>query len=384
MSKRIRFAQPQCFGISLLLLFLSLSPGLFPEDMAAAATVAAAVPSPDPVPAAAAPVLQAFTLEDTLKILDAELRWDPLFRAGILSSGDHSLAFQTGAAGVRNPVVLDNRDVLTLSAPYLEGGALRFPGEFVSAARSALDEYLKQDRSRFRIAAIIVDPGHGGKDNGASGTHTVKGKTFTLLEKDVNLRVSRDLHALLRTAYPDKQVLLTRSDDTRTTLEDRAVFANSVPLKDNEAIIYISIHSNASLTKSARGYEVWYLSPETRRTLVTESKYTDSPEVIPILNDMMEEEFTTESITMAQLIMKQFKENLGSLMPSRGIKAEDWYVVKNARMPSVLVELGFVTNEADALLMTDDTYLRKFSQALYKGITEFVDMFEHTGGFTSH
>jgi N-acetylmuramoyl-L-alanine amidase len=383
MSKRVH--QPQCFGACLLtfLLLLTVSPGLFPEDMAAAATMAAATPSPDPVPSAPITVSPVFSLEETLISLGAELRWDPLFRAGILSAGGHSLAFQTGAAGVRNPALLDNRDVLTLPAPYLEEGVLRFPGEFVSAIRKILDEYLQQERSRFRIAAIIVDPGHGGKDNGASGTHTVKGKTFTLVEKDVNLRVSRDLHALLRAAYPDKQVLLTRTGDTYPSLEDRVVIANSVPLRENEAIIYISIHANASFSKSARGYEVWYLSPEYRRTLIDESKYADSLEVVHILNDMMEEEFTTESITMAQLIMNQFKENLGSLMPSRGIKAEDWYVVKNARMPSVLVELGFVTNEADALLMTDETHLQKFSQALYKGITQFVTMFERSGGFTS-
>jgi N-acetylmuramoyl-L-alanine amidase len=378
MSKRIH--RPQYFGLSLVLLLLTISPGLFPEDMAAAATMAAAAPSTDPAPAAAPPAL---TLEDTLKTLEAELRWDPLFRSGILSIGTHALAFQTGAIGARNPVLLDNRDVLTLPAPYLELGALRFPDEFVSAVRKTLDEHIQQDLSRLRIAAIIVDPGHGGKDNGASGTHTVNGRTFTVKEKDVNLRVSRDLHALLRAAYPDKQILLTRTDDTYIELKDRAVFANSVPLKETEAIIYISIHANASLSKSGRGYEVWYLSPETRRTLVTETKHADFPEVIPVLNDMMEEEFTTESITMAQFIMKQFMENLGSLIPSRGIKPEDWYVVKNSRMPAVLVELGFVTNEADALLMTDETYLRKFSQALYKGITQFVTVFEQSGGFTS-
>jgi N-acetylmuramoyl-L-alanine amidase len=378
MSKRLH---PQYFSACLLifLLFLTISPGLFPEDVAAGAMLAAAAPPPDP---AVPPVPSALTLEDTLRTLDAELRWDPLFRSGVLSSGGHYLAFQTGAAGTRNPALLDNRDVLTLPSPYFEAGALRFPGEFVSVARKTLDEYLQQERSRFRIAAIIVDPGHGGKDSGASGTHTVKGRTFTLLEKDVTLRVSRDLHALLRAAYPDKQVLLTRSGDTFPTLEDRAVFANSVPLKENEAIIYISIHANASLDKKAHGYEVWYLSPETRRTLLTGSKSADSPEVIPILNDMMEEEFTTESITMAQLIMSQFKETLGSRMTSRGIKAEDGYVVKNARMPSVLVELGFVTNEADALLMADEAYLQKFSQALYKGIMQFVTMFERSGGFT--
>jgi N-acetylmuramoyl-L-alanine amidase len=389
MSKRIH--QPRYFGLSLLLLFLTVSPGLFPED-APATALAAVTPSSDPAPAATAapPVYQvpqaapsALTLEETLSVLGAELRWDPLFRSGALSAAGHSLAFQTGDAGVQGPVILDNREVFTLPAPYLEGGTLRFPGGFVSAVKKTLDEYLQQDRSRLRIAAIIVDPGHGGKDSGASGTHTVNGRTFTLLEKDLNLRVSRDLHTLLRSAYPDKQVLLTRSDDTIPSLEDRVVIANSVPLRDNEAIIYISIHANASFAKSARGYEVWYLSPETRRTLIDESKYGDFMEVGHILNDMMEEEFTTESITMAQLILNQFKETLGPLSPSRGIKAEDWYVVKNARMPSVLVELGFVTNETEALLMTDETYLKKLSQALYKGITQFVTVFERSGGFTS-
>ncbi|GHV24860.1 N-acetylmuramoyl-L-alanine amidase [Spirochaetia bacterium] len=376
-----RFTQPRFSGLSFFLLFLALSPGIFPEDMAVTSTVAAASPVPAAIVAAPAPAL---SLEDTLKTLEAELRWDPLFRSGILSSGNHSLAFQTGTAGARNPVVLDNRDVLTLPAPYLEEGALRFPGEFVSAAKKALEYYLQQDRFRFRIAAIIIDPGHGGKDSGALGTYTVKGKAFTLAEKDVTLRVSLDLHALLRAAYPDKQILLTRTGDTYPELKDRAIFANSVPLKENEAIIYISIHANASKKSSARGYEVWYLTPETRRTLIDESKYGDSMEIGHILNDMMEEEFTTESITMAQLIIKQFKENLGDLIPSRGIKAEDWYVVKNSRMPAVLVELGFVTNQADALLMTSETHLPKFSQALYKGITAFVDKFEDSGGFTFH
>jgi N-acetylmuramoyl-L-alanine amidase len=176
---------------------------------------------------------------------------------------------------------------------------------------------------------------------------------------------------------------MTREGDTFPSLEDRVAIANSVSLKENEAIIYISIHANASFNKSARGYEVWYLSPDYRRNVLDRSKYSDSAEVIPILNAMLEEEFTTESIIMAQSILKGFEESLGTLIPSRGVKAEEWFVVRNARMPSVLVELGFVTNEADALLMTDEGYLQKAAEALYKGITEFVSAFERSGGFTA-
>ncbi|MDR2029654.1 MAG: N-acetylmuramoyl-L-alanine amidase [Treponema sp.] len=330
-----------------------------------------------------------FSLEETLKSLgssqegEARLRWDPLFQGGVLTASGHNVAFQAGAAGEQGLVMIDNRDLLPVPAPYVEQGILRFPEAFVTTLRKALDASIQNDRSRFRIAAIIVDPGHGGRDAGAVGTHTIQGKQVRVVEKDITLKVSLDLHSRLSAAYPDKRVLLTRSGDTYPTLEDRVVIANSVPLKENEAIVFISIHANASFNKAARGYEVWYLSPDYRRTVIDRSKYADSAEVIPILNAMLEEEFTTESIMIAQSILKQFEETLGSSVPSRGIKAEEWFVVRNARMPSVLVELGFVTNEEDALLMTDGGYLQKFSEALYKGITDFVTIFERSGGFTT-
>ena len=98
---------------------------------------------------------------------------------------------------------------------------------------------------------------------------------------------------------------------------------------------------------------------------------------------MLEEEITTESILLANSILKRLGETLGKSMPSRGLKAEEWFVVRNARMPSVLVELGFVSNEADALLMNDEAYLKKLSDALYKGISDFIAFFERSGGFTT-
>jgi N-acetylmuramoyl-L-alanine amidase len=333
---------------------------------------------------------QDLLLEEALRVLGAELRWDPLSRGGVLSVQGHYAAFLAGSfaagaggAGEQGPVLLDNREVYTMTVPYLSGGSLYFPAAFMDAITNALNLSIYDDSSRFRIAAIIVDPGHGGKDTGAVGNHLINGLPLQLLEKDLNLRVSGDLHALLSAAYPDKRVLLTRTGDTYPTLEDRVVIANSVPLKDNEAIVFISIHANASFNKAGRGYEVWYLSPDYRRTVIDETKFSDSAEVLPILNAMMEEEFTTESIMMAQFIMKAFQENLGAYIPPRGIKAEEWFVVRNARMPSVLVEMGFVTNEEDALLMTDESYLQKLSQALYKGIADFVAMFERSGGFTT-
>jgi N-acetylmuramoyl-L-alanine amidase len=331
------------------------------------------------------------TLDETLTRLssprsgeeDARLRWDPFFQGGVLSAAGHFVAFQAGTAGEEGFILLDSREILPVPLPFFDQGALCFPEAFVTAVRGSLDASIQADRSRFRIAAVIVDPGHGGKDSGALGTHTVNGRQIRAVEKDITLTVGRDLHARLVSAYPDKRVLLTRDNDTYPTLENRVAIANSVSLRENEAIVFISIHANASFNKAARGYEVWYLSPEYRRNVIDRDKYADASEVIPILNAMMEEEFTTESRMMAQFIMNRFGETLGGALPSRGVKAEEWFVVRNVRMPSVLVELGFVTNENDALLMTDDTYLKNFSEALYKGITDFVTMFERSGGFTT-
>lgn len=344
-----------------------------------------------PIPAWAQTSDKVLSLENTLKALSppnrpelrADLRWDPFFGSGVFSTGLHYAAFFTGKAGEQGPVLFDNREILDLPLPFSINGSLYFPEAFVTALNNTFRRFAEEDLSRFRIAAIVIDPGHGGKDSGALGSHTIRGTVLQSVEKDINLKVSKLLYSRLIAAFPDKKVILTRQDDTFLSLDERVNVANGIPIKDNEAVIYISVHANASFNKAARGYEVWYLSPDYRRDLVDQSKYADSREVIPILNDMMQEEFTTESILMAQAILRQFDEILGKVMPSRGLKEESWFVVRNARMPSVLVELGFVTNETDAQFMNDEGYLNKFSEVLYKGISEFVGLFERSGGFTA-
>jgi N-acetylmuramoyl-L-alanine amidase len=96
---------------------------------------------------------------------------------------------------------------------------------------------------------------------------------------------------------------------------------------------------------------------------------------------MLEEGITTESILLANYILKRMDDSVGDKFPSRGLKTGDYFVIKNAKMPSVLVEMGFLSNETEALLMHDDAYLMKLSETLYKGITDFVSFFERSGGF---
>ena len=333
---------------------------------------------------------KSFSIDETLKELGVILSWDPFFASGVLNKGENRLKFYAGIPGERGPALFNGRDVLTVPLPYIEEGTLRFPEAFVAAAKSSFSPVAPnpapKNNEHFRIAAIVIDPGHGGKDPGATGdhtTHTMAGKKHTLVEKDIVLKVSKKLASLLSAAYPGKKILLTRNNDTYPTHPERVKVANAVPLKDNEAIIFISIHANAVVAKgsSARGYEIWYLPPETQRELIDREKFTGNNEVIPILNDMLQAEFISESIRLGQFILSHFKEVFGNRIPSRGMKAENWYVVKNARMPAILVELGFLSNIEDAKLMVDEKHLNLFSEALYKGITDFVTEFEQSGGY---
>ncbi|MDR0497413.1 MAG: N-acetylmuramoyl-L-alanine amidase [Treponema sp.] len=312
-----------------------------------------------------------------------EFRWDPFFASGTFSIGDHQAAFVSGKQGETRTVLFDYRDVLTLPMPFVEKGNIFFPEIFITQVRHTFNRYIEEDRSRFRIAAIIIDPGHGGRAPGTEGKHTIQGKSVNLREKEINLIVARQVYASLAIAFPDKRLLITREGDTNPSLEDRVELANSVTLAENEVAIYVSIHCNGSPNANARGFEVWYLSPGYRREVLNRSRYEDTKEIIPILNSMLEEELTTESILLARHILRRIDESVGKTTPSRGLKAEEWFVVRNAKMPSVLVELPFLTNEADALLMSDEAYLKKLSEALYKGISDFIAFFERSGGFTA-
>ena len=331
---------------------------------------------------------QTMSLDETLYSLSnigagtAQFRWDPFFASGTFTVGRHEASFASGRAGESGAVLLDRRDVLTLPLPYAEMGNIRFPETFVTNVRNTLIRYVQEERSRFRVAAIIIDPGHGGRDPGAIASHTIRGRTIRLVEKYLVLDVSLQLYAMLSTTFPDKQVLLTRDTDITLTLADRVDVANSIPMAENEVAIFVSVHTNASFNRNARGFEIFYLHPGYRRDVIDRDSVADA-EVLFILNSMMEQTLATESILLANNILGRLGETVGHLKPNRGIKPAEWFVVRNARMPAVLVELGFKTNETDALLLYDDAHLKKLTRALYKGISDFIAFFERNGGFVA-
>jgi N-acetylmuramoyl-L-alanine amidase len=329
-------------------------------------------------------LLFSLSLDETLNALssisrseEAQFRWDPLLRDGAFNIGEHYGVFSTAAReGETGYLVFDNRELFNVPLPYNDNGSLVFPEAFVSTLKNTFTRLYENDSSRFRIAAIVIDPGHGGRDSGAVGNMMVNGKNTAIYEKDIVLKVGLALRNQLIQTYPDKRILMTRDTDVYLTLDQRADMANAVTVRDNEAIIFISIHANASVNSNARGYEAWHITSGYRRSLIDSSQHNFSPDITAILNAMLEEEYTTESILLADSILVGLGQTFGNSLPSRGRKANDWFVVRNSRMPAVLVELGFVSNRQDALLMTSDEGLQRYTRALYNGITNFIGIFE--------
>ena len=303
--------------------------------------------------------------------------YDSLSYTGMLEKNGHQIWFKTG----ENLMMYDSALISYTDEPVLKNGELFVTQDFLDTA----NEFFKdgEDESPFKIGAILIDPGHGGKDPGASGTFNVNGKTIRVQEKDAVLSVGKLLYQELKRNYPEKKIIMTRDTDKYLTLGERTDIANGVKHKENEAILYVSIHANASLDKKASGYEVWYLSPGYRRTVIDKSQADNDKTLFPILNSMMEEEYTTESILMSKFIMDGLQAQIGSESKSRGIKAEEWFVVRNSNMPAVLIEIGFVTNQKEALNLANPEYLKKTSLGIYNGIQAFVTHFERSRGFTS-
>ena len=319
--------------------------------------------------------IKLYNLTEYIENQGATLSWDSLSSSGILEKNGHTVSFRVDD----ELVIADYRNFYITDAPIQKNGNVFITENFAEVCSKVFS--LTSSTGYFKIGAVLIDAGHGGKDPGAVETHTINGKKVTLQEKDITLSVAKKLYAKLQSQYSDKKILMTRTEDKFLSLEERVEIANNVELKDHEAILYISIHVNAAFDKKASGFEVWYLSPGYRRTVIDENTLEDKS-LAPILNSMLEEEYTTESILIAKYISEGLEALCGNEMNNRGIKQEEWFVVRNANMPSVLVELGFVTNPTEAKLMADDSYLQKMTNGIYNGLVEFITHFEKSRGFT--
>ena len=317
-------------------------------------------------------------LNELLKETGARLEWDPLGETGRIKLGNEVVVFKMGV-----PFVLLGYEQIMNTAPIRSrAGGVYLPGDTAEKIIKYLSRLgLKDDVPN--VAVIFIDPGHGGKDPGANYIFSTKDGEIDVREKDIVLDVSMRLKKLLQDSYPFKKILISRDTDSFLELEERSEMANSIALRDNEAIVFISIHANAAFKKTTKGFEVWILPPEYQRELIDESELDNSSrDILPILNSMREIEYSTESILLAQEILTGLEERIGHLSPNRGLREEEWFVVRNSKMPAVLIELGFITNRDEALNMLEDVYLQKLAEGIYNGVNRFIDQFETSRGFT--
>ena len=329
-----------------------------------------------PFAAAEPRILSADAHVDLLKLtkeLGGVLEWNPARQTGILSYGTRNVSLRVGTPWV----------LVDYSTPLFVGNIKRRQGSVILSKDGA--EKLRQlantpkEKSVHHIGAVLIDPGHGGRDPGASNTHKFNHGNFTLLEKEVVLETSRVLHELLAQRYPKKKIVLSRSDDRYLTLEERTALANSLLIETDSAVIFLSVHANASPSKNASGFEVWYLPEDYRREVILPNSHeARAPKLTPILNTVQEESLGRDSRLLAEMIVNSIAYRVGDLSSNRGIREESWFVVRNAKMPAVLIELGFTTNEHEAELLADSGYLRTLAEAIYSAVTAFVRSFEET------
>ncbi len=214
---------------------------------------------------------------------------------------------------------------------------------------------------------IVLDPGHGGVDPGAVGEGM-------LLEKSVVLEIA--LAARDRLEEYGYRVFLTRSDDRYVSLRDRARTANRL-----QADLFISIHANTALNRQARGTETFYYAPASdlwsRAVALMENAALRLESAgVPVAAEPAAKEKAgggrrRESIRAAAAVQRRLSGAAGT--PNRGIKAAEFYVLKHTRMPSILVETGFLSNHQEREFLADRGYRRAVADAIARGIRDYLE-----------
>ncbi len=224
-----------------------------------------------------------------------------------------------------------------------------------------------------RSFTVVLDAGHGGKDPGAVGNGA--------REKDITLAVVKRLGKLISSEHSGVRVLYTRDKDVFIGLQQRADFANR-----NKASLFISVHVNSTTGRSAKGTETYVLGMskqssnlsvamrENQAILLEDDYKTRYQGFDPrntesyIMFDLMQEAYLSRSIDMANYVERQYKR-LG--LSSRGVRQDGFWVLSQSAMPSILTEIGFISNPSDAAYLSSDKGQSEIASALARAFTAF-------------
>lgn len=219
-----------------------------------------------------------------------------------------------------------------------------------------------------KIKRIVIDAGHGGKDPGAVGKGGLK-------EKDVVLKIAKGLKETL-SKETEAEIVMTRDADRFIELEERTAIANT-----KEADIFISIHANASFNRLANGVETYYLNltnderairVAARENAVSMKKMSD---LQYILLDLMKTAKTNESSRLAARVQDSLTAHLKtkySNIKGNGVKGAPFYVLVGTHMPSILVEVSFISNPEEEARLRDDAYIKEIVNGVTNGVARYV------------
>ncbi len=222
------------------------------------------------------------------------------------------------------------------------------------------------NRSRRAVARVVLDAGHGGRDTGAVGPTGLK-------EKDVTVDVARRAASAL--GAEGLQVMLTRGDDRFVSLEERAAMANAF-----EADLFVSIHCNASESKSRRGVETYVLDTTrdeiTARIAARENATSPgtSAEVTAILGDIRLADQAQRSSRLAELLERAAASALDARYGDAvngGVHPAGFYVLVGADMPSVLFETSYISNGSEEERLATDEYRQLLADAIANAVKAY-------------
>ncbi|MCE5174790.1 MAG: N-acetylmuramoyl-L-alanine amidase [Bacteroidales bacterium] len=225
---------------------------------------------------------------------------------------------------------------------------------------------------------VVIDPGHGGKDSGTLGT--------SIKEKDVVLSVGLKLGQLIKRQHPDVKVIYTRSTDVFIPLDQRAMIANKA-----KANLFLSIHADHAETPTVRGASTFTLGQNRTRenfeiakrensVILLEDDYKQRYEGFDpnsaesyIMFEFMQDNYMNQSIQFASILQEKF---MSSGRKDRGVRQDVFLVLRCTSMPSVLVELGFLSNHEEEQFLKSEEGRDQMALALLRGFSDFKNNYE--------
>jgi N-acetylmuramoyl-L-alanine amidase len=224
-----------------------------------------------------------------------------------------------------------------------------------------------------KIGRIVLDPGHGGQDAGTIGPNGLR-------EKDLVLDIAHRLGALIEERL-NSEVIYARNDDSYVSLERRTQIANEA-----KADLFLSIHANSSPERTASGVETYYLSFTTSREAldVAARENATSQRSVYELQDLLQKIALKDKVDESREFAARVEDALYSntvktnvKVRDRGVKKAPFVVLIGASMPSILAEIGFISNPRDEAQMMRPETRQKVAEALYKGLASYAGTLSH-------